>query len=170
MAVLPIVLLGDPVLRQRAEPVSASELTSRAFGKLIDDMIDTMREAQGVGLAAPQVGVGLRLFVYESRRHEPPIPLTVVINPRISPLPGDLIFGWEGCLSIPDLKGLVPRHAALELAAFDRGGGPLAKRVEGFEARIIQHELDHLDGIVYLDRMTDLTSLGFVEVLDDEGD
>ncbi|MCB1007786.1 MAG: peptide deformylase [Acidobacteria bacterium] len=166
MAVLPIVRLGDPVLRTAAEPVDPERLSSRKFQKLVDDMVATMRDADGVGLAAPQVGVGLQLFVYEVADEETPeaaIPLTVVVNPMLEPEGHELVYDWEGCLSIPDLRGLVPRHPALRLRALDRQGEPIDRRVEGFEARIVQHEFDHLNGVVFLDRMRDMRSLAFYE-------
>ncbi len=166
MAVLPIIRLGDPVLRAVAEPVHSSRFGSRELKRLVDDMIATMRAASGVGLAAPQVGRSIRLFVFESNNAEPPIPTTVAINPEVELLGDEPEEGWEGCLSIPELRGLVPRAPALRLSALDVHGQPFERQAAGFEARIIQHELDHLDGIVYLDRMTDLGSLGYAEELD----
>lgn len=166
MAVLPIVRLGDPVLRAPAAPVAPSDLASGALRRLIDDMIDTMRAAEGVGLAAPQVGVAAQLFVYEALDEEEPargIPLRVVVNPMVEPQPGELVYDWEGCLSIPDLRGLVPRHPAVRVRALDRDGRPLDYVAGGFEARIVQHEFDHLNGVVFLDRMRDLRSLSFYE-------
>ncbi len=166
MAVLPIVRLGDPVLRTSAEPVDPERLGTRKLQKLIDDMVATMRDADGVGLAAPQVGVGLQLFVYEVADVEVPeaaIPLTVVVNPMVEPEGHEVVYDWEGCLSIPDLRGLVPRQPAVRLRALDRSGQPIDRRVEGFEARVVQHEFDHLNGVLFLDRMRDLRSLAFYE-------
>jgi len=160
MAILPIVHLGHPALRTPARAVDPEHLASPEIQTLIDDMVATMEAAPGVGLAAPQVAAGLQLFVYQAAV-SPPIPLTVVVNPMLTPERGELVFGWEGCLSIPRLRGLVPRHPAVRLAAFDRHGQPFEHRAEGFEARIIQHELDHLNGVVFLDRMRDLRSLAF---------
>ncbi len=165
MPVRPIVRLGEPVLRAVAQPVDESLFGSRDLLRLVRDLVDTMHEAEGVGLAAPQVGEAARVFVFEAKGSEPPVPLTVAVNPRLEPVPGDLVEGWEGCLSIPGLRGLVPRHEVVELSALDALGRPFTRRAEGFEARIIQHELDHLDGVVYLDRMRDMTSLGFLEEL-----
>ena len=128
---------------------------------LIDDMVETMHAAHGVGLAAPQVGVELQLFVYQAAG-PPEIPLHVVINPMIRPQAGELVYDWEGCLSIPDLRGLVPRHPAVRVQGLDRDGQPLDDLVSGLEARIVQHEFDHLNGVVFLDRMRDLHSLAFV--------
>ncbi len=165
MATLPIVRLGHPALRTAAEAVEPAAIPDLA--PLIDAMVETMRQAAGVGLAAPQVGEELQLFVYEAAGGEEhaAIPLTVVINPLITPLPGELVYDWEGCLSIPELRGLVPRHPALKLSGLDRDGKAFERHAEGFEARIIQHEFDHLNGIVFLDRMRDLRSLAYSEEL-----
>lgn len=164
MAVLPIVRLGDPVLRAPAAAVPAGQVGGATLRKLVDDMIETMRAAEGVGLAAPQVGVPQQLFVYEAADADDPtesIPLRVVVNPMVEPQPGELVYDWEGCLSIPDLRGLVPRHPAVRVRGLDRDGRPLDYVARGFEARIVQHEFDHLNGVVFLDRMRDLRSLGF---------
>jgi peptide deformylase len=166
MAVLPIVRLGHPALRSPAEPVAVARLADRPFQRLIDDMIETMRTAEGVGLAAPQVGVGSQLFVYEAADADEPargIPLRIVVNPMVEPEPGELVYDWEGCLSIPDLRGLVPRHPSVRVRGFDRAGQPVDFRAQGFEARIVQHEFDHLNGVVFLDRMRDLHSLAFYD-------
>jgi peptide deformylase len=184
MPILPIVRLGHPALRCVARAVEPATIAEPAFQGLIDDMIDTMRDSHGVGLAAPQVGVSWQLFVYEVvvPRPEPPaateptdaadagepsgpalpvVPLHVLVNPMLTPQAGDLVYDWEGCLSIPDLRGLVPRHPAVRVRGFDRHGEPLDYLAEAFEARIIQHEYDHLNGVVFLDRMRDLRALAF---------
>jgi peptide deformylase len=166
MPILPIVRLGDPVLRAVARPLDEDLFGSRELRRFVKELVDTMRDAEGVGLAAPQVGASIRVFVFEAKAHQPAVPLAVAVNPRLEILPGETIEGWEGCLSIPGLRGLVPRHAAVELSGFDVEGRPFKRRAEGFEARIIQHELDHLDGVVYLDRMRSMASLGFLEELD----
>lgn len=166
MSVLPIVRLGHPALRTPAEPVAPMRVAERAFQRLLDDMVETMRAAEGVGLAAPQVGFGLQLFVYEALEPDDPargIPLRVVVNPMVEPLPGELVYDWEGCLSIPDLRGLVPRHPSVRVRGLDRAGGALDYVARGFEARIVQHEFDHLNGVVFLDRMRDLQSLAFYD-------
>ncbi len=166
MALLPIVRLGHPALRRPAEPLAPGRIGERPVHRLIDDMIDTMRDAEGVGLAAPQVGMAIQLFVYEAVDPDDPdgsIPLRTVINPMLEPLPGEMVWDWEGCLSIPDLRGLVPRHPAVRVRGLDRDGAPLDYVAEGFEARIVQHEYDHLNGVVFLDRMRDLRSLAFYE-------
>ncbi|MEO7795905.1 MAG: peptide deformylase [Thermoanaerobaculia bacterium] len=166
MAVLPIVRMGNPVLRTPAVAVSPAVLAEAGTQQLIDDMVETMNDADGVGLAAPQIGLAWQLFVYEAEDDDDPasgIPLTIVVNPMLEPLAGEPLFDWEGCLSIPDLRGLVPRHPALRLRGLGRDGEPLDRVVEGFEARIVQHEFDHLNGVLFLDRMRDLTSLAFLD-------
>lgn len=159
MPVLPIVRLGHPVLRLPARPVESGRITAAETQRLVDDMIATMRAAEGVGLAAPQVGVDWQLFVCEA---EGEFPLRVLFNPVLDPLPGDLVEDWEGCLSIPDLRGLVPRHPSVRVQGLDRRARPVEYVAEGFEARVLQHENDHLHGVVYLDRMRDLRSLGYL--------
>jgi peptide deformylase len=166
MPELPIVRLGHPALRTPAEPVPAGKLGGAELRALVADLIDTMRAAEGVGLAAPQVGVGWQLFVYEALADDDPaagIPLRVVVNPMVEPHPGELLYDWEGCLSIPDLRELVPRHPEVRVRGFDVDGTPLDYVAGGFEARIVQHEFDHLNGVVFLDRMRDLQSLAFFE-------
>jgi peptide deformylase len=125
-----------------------------------------MAAAHGVGLAAPQLGVELQLFVYGVDDPHSGIPRRVLVNPLVAPEPGELVDDWEGCLSIPGLRGLVPRHPALRVRALDRAGEPLDFRAEGLEARIVQHEYDHLNGVVFLDRMRDLQSLAYEEELE----
>jgi peptide deformylase len=181
MPIRPIVRLGHPALRSPAGPLSPEDLGSPELQALIDDMVETMHEAHGVGLAAPQIGLGLQLFVYavEAAPAAPPdeqddepadepvpvleIPLQVVVNPMLTPQAGVMVEDWEGCLSIPDLRGLVPRHQAVRLRGLDRHGQPIDRLVKGFEARIVQHEHDHLNGVVFLDRMHDFRSLAFYE-------
>lgn len=166
MPVLPIVRMGEPVLRSAAEPVAPERLREAAFQSFLDDMVETMRDADGVGLAAPQVGEPAQLFVYEvagDEGDESAIPLRVVVNPMVEPEAGELVFDWEGCLSIPDLRGLVPRHPAVRVRGLDRNGAPLDYVARGFEARIVQHEFDHLNGVLFLDRMRDLKSLAFYD-------
>ena len=168
MPVRPIVRLGHPALRTPAQPVDLARLPDPQLQTLIDDMFETMLAAGGVGLAAPQLGIELQLFTYavvdpdaegdvDDQRPE----LKVLINPAIDPRPGELVYDWEGCLSIPDLRGLVPRHPAVRIHALDRDGRSLDYRAEGYEARIVQHEYDHLNGVVFLDRMRDLRSLAY---------
>lgn len=175
MSVRPIVRLGHPSLRTLARAVLRESLAAPETQELIDDMVDTMHEANGVGLAANQVGVDLQIFVYEAPVHD--IPLRVVVNPMITPQERELAYDWEGCLSIPDLRGMVPRHSAVRIQGLDRESRPLDYVARGFEARIIQHEFDHLNGVVFLDRMRDFKTLGYIEEwglhmkgADDEGD
>ncbi len=162
MPVRPVVRLGHPALREPAAPVAAAELGTPGLRALIEEMIETMGAASGVGLAAPQLGIGLQVFVYlagEGGAEE----ARAVINPMVEPEPGELVYDWEGCLSIPGLRGLVPRHPALRLRGMDPAGRPVDQVARGFEARVIQHEYDHLNGVVFLDRMRDLRSLAFEE-------
>ncbi len=164
MSKLEIVRLGHPALRTPAEPLDPARLTEPSTQALIDDMFETMSEADGVGLAAPQVGLGLQLFVYLAVDPDAPdIEPTqqVLVNPMVEPVAGELVYDWEGCLSIPDLRGLVPRHQAVRVFGLDRAGAKLELRAEGYEARIIQHEFDHLNGVIFLDRMRDLRSLSY---------
>ena len=170
MALLRVAKLGDPILRQKTKLVDLEVLRSQdnKIQTLIDNMIETMREEDGVGLAAPQVFQSLRLVVIESSFNErypeaPNIPLTVLINPAIKYYSEDTILGWEGCLSLKDLRGLVPRSSKIVVEYFDRKGAPVAVNAEGFLAVVFQHEIDHLDGKVFLDRMTDLSQLAYVE-------
>ncbi len=158
-----IVRLGDPILRQRAENVPAQRFGTRFLKDLERDLLRTMFEDSGVGLAAPQISVGLRAFAYyvpgEEGRDE--VAPRLVVNPVLT-LEGELSEpGWEGCLSVPGLRGLVSRHPTVVLEGFDIEGSPLRVVAHGFHARVIQHEVDHLDGIVFLDRMRDMSSLAF---------
>lgn len=166
MPVLPIVRLGHPALRTPASHVEPARIREPEIQQLIDDMVETMHDANGVGLAAPQLGQGSQIFVYESPAHadkHPDIPLRVVINPMITPNSREQVYDWEGCLSIPDLRGMVPRHQAVRVQGLDRDGLPIDYVATGFEARIIQHEYDHLNGIIFLDRMRDLRTLGYMD-------
>lgn len=166
MPARPIVRLGHPSLRSPARPLTPGQIASEEVQTLIDDMVESMRESRGVGLAAPQVASEVQLFVYEAKSppdRPGPIPLHVVINPMITPHSRELVYDWEGCLSIPDLRGLVPRHAEVRVQGLDREGRPLDFIVAGFEARIVQHEYDHLNGVVFLDRMRDLRSLSYTD-------
>ncbi len=167
MSIRPIIRLGHPALRDPAKPVELERLVEPELQTLIDDLFETMHDAGGVGLAAVQIAVGLQLFVYaavdpDAERTSSP-ELKVLVNPMVEPEAGELIYDWEGCLSIPDLRGLVPRHPAVRVYGFDRLGEPLKYRAEGYEARIVQHEFDHLNGVTFLDRMRDLRSLAFTD-------
>ena len=160
MSILKVSRLGHPVLRMEAKRVSKELLASSATQKLIDDMMETMVEYIGVGLAAPQVHESLAIAVIESHGPRGDIPMTVLVNPVVTVLDEDLIEDWEGCLSIPDFRGRVPRWRELRVDALDRKGSTIQITAEGFFARVIQHECDHLMGKVYLDRMPDFSTLG----------
>jgi peptide deformylase len=170
MAVLKVAKLGNPVLRQIAKQVDLKELADQQ-GELqdfIDDMIDTMREEDGVGLAAPQVNRSLQIVVleYENNERYPDessIPVTVLVNPVLSDYGEEKALGWESCLSLVDFRGLVSRSTSVTLKAYDRDGDRIEKRATGFEAVVLQHEIDHLNGKVFLDRMEDLTKLAYQE-------
>lgn len=164
MAILKVARMGHPVLRRVALPVPEARIGEPDTQLLIDDMIETMVEYRGVGLAAPQVHVSARIVVVQqvSEDEEALEPL-ILVNPEIEPAGDETDIGWEGCLSIPDIRGRVPRSVWLHMRAFDRHGAPMEMEVEGFDARIIQHEVDHLDGILYLDRMEDAVSLTFLD-------
>lgn len=162
MSILKIASMGHPVLRRRALPLNRTVVTSPVVQKLIDDMIHTMREYRGVGLAAPQVHEGLRLFVGlldEDQDAE----ATALINPEIFPVSDAREDGWEGCLSIPDIRGRVPRFTDITVRALDRDGRHVEVPLKGFPARIAQHETDHLDGVLFLDCMTSFESLTYLE-------
>ena len=160
MTALPIVSVGDPVLRERAREVTPEELRSPRTQQLIDDMIETMRAAGGAGLAANQVGELLRIFVVEISDnprypYKPEVPLTVAVNPVIEPLDGETAAINEGCLSVPDLRGEVDRHVRIRVRRLDRDGNEVEEERRGLTAGTFQHELDHLDGVLFLDRVRD---------------
>lgn len=164
MAILKVAVLGNPVLRIPAEPVK--NIQAPEIQRLIDDMIETMREYRGVGLAAPQVHRSLQIAVIEEEKDpdapkESSQPLFVLINPQIIPVTDQMAEDWEGCLSIPDLRGKVPRFKEVEVQAHDRRGKPLHLKSSDFFARVIQHECDHLTGTVFLDRMKSFETLTF---------
>jgi peptide deformylase len=164
MAILKVARLGHPVLRQVARPIPEREIGTPETQRLIDDMIETMREYNGAGLAATQVHTLTQVAVIEVLRNPrypeaPEIPLTVIVNPVVTPLTTEMEDGWEGCLSVPDMRGIVPRCTAVRLQAYDRDGQRIDLTAKDFFARVIQHETDHLNGMVYLDRMRDLSTL-----------
>jgi peptide deformylase len=162
---LKIVRLGDPVLRVTAEPVPEEHFGSDQLSRLVDRMIETMMTEKGVGLAAPQVGEALRLFVYwlPGDRGQVAVPPTVLINPDVRTVGSGVEEGWEGCLSIPGLRGLVPRNQRVKVKARSLDGEHISLTADSFHARVIQHENDHLDGTVFLDRMDSMASLAFEE-------
>lgn len=160
--ILRVTKLGHPVLRRKTREMAAEELAKPETQTFIDHMVDTMRDYDGVGLAANQVFQGLALAVLEVKegaRGLPAVPLTVLVNPVIVNRSKETEDDWEGCLSVPNMRGLVPRAVSVTVNALDRKGSPIQIHAEGFHARVIQHELDHLQGFVYLDRMPDLRTL-----------
>ena len=167
MSVRRVLKMGEPVLRQVAAPVERFDAQLEA---LVGDMIDTMRALSGAGLAAPQIGVSLRVVIFEvldnpRYPHVAPVPYTVLVNPQLTPLGEEQAEGWEGCLSVPGLRGLVPRHTRLRYRGVDLHGAPIDRTVEGFHARVVQHEVDHLDGILYPQRVRDMRDFGFEDAL-----
>ncbi|HSF58403.1 MAG TPA: peptide deformylase [Candidatus Binatia bacterium] len=168
MSILKVARLGHPLLRQVTANLPQRELQSAAMQKFIDDMIETMKEYDGVGLAADQVHESKQVAVLEVANNprypnKPDVPLTVLVNPKVTPLSDALEEDWEGCLSIPDLRGRVPRYTSVRVQAWDRNGQELDYVATGFHARVIQHEFDHLNGKLYVDRMPDLTTLSFLQ-------
>ncbi|MGQ0677512.1 MAG: peptide deformylase [Rhodospirillales bacterium] len=167
MAILKIARMGHPILRRRADEVP--DPAAPEIKRLVADMIETMRDAPGAGLAAPQVHVPLRVVIFEvadaraRRENAEPVPVTVLVNPVVEPLGEDGTLDWEGCLSVPGLMGRVPRYRRVRYRAQTPDGGAIDRTVEGFHARVVQHECDHLDGILYPQRMTDLSQLVFAE-------
>jgi len=163
MSILKVARMGHPVLRSRARAIERSELNSPAMQSLIDSMIETMVEYRGVGLAAPQVHYGLRMFVASLDSEDGRGEAHVLINPEVLPVGTDVEEDWEGCLSIPDIRGRVVRAREVKVRALDRKGERFELRAHGFPARIIQHETDHLDGVLFFDRMKTFESLAFLE-------
>jgi peptide deformylase len=168
MAIREVLKMGDPRLLAVAEPVR--EFATPGLADLLADMQDTMRALNGAGLAAPQIGVGLRvvIFGFEENPRYPDadsVPFTVLINPVLTPLSPVQDEDWEGCLSVPGMRGLVPRYRELRYTGLDAAGHPLDRTVKGFHARVVQHEVDHLDGILYPRRIRDLSQFGFNEAL-----
>ena len=156
--------MGHPVLRERARPLDKSDLKSAVVQKLIDDMIDTMHEYHGVGLAGPQVHEGLRVFV--ALLDEDPdskTEATVIVNPQIVPNSTTMEEGWEGCLSVPDIRGRVPRHTDVTMRALARDGRTVELALKNFAARVVQHETDHLDGVLFFDRMKSMQTLTYLD-------
>ncbi|UBB24446.1 peptide deformylase [Pseudoxanthomonas japonensis] len=164
----PILKMGDPRLLKVANPVERFDTPE--LHALIADMFQTMAAAGGVGLAAPQIGVDLQLVIFgfdNSDRYPdaPPVPRTILLNPVIEPLSDEMEDGWEGCLSVPGLRGVVPRHRAIRYRGFDPQGHPIDREAEGFHARVVQHECDHLIGRLYPSRIRDFSQFGYTEIL-----
>jgi peptide deformylase len=167
MAVRRVLRMGEPLLKEVAHPVARFD---SALLELVADMDDTMRAERGAGIAAPQIGIGARVVIFELKDnprypHIKPVPYTVLVNPTLTPLTEEQEEGWEGCLSVPGMRGLVPRFTRLRYQGFDAHGVPLDRTVEGFHARVVQHEVDHLDGILFPQRVRDLRNFGFEDVL-----
>ena len=163
-----ILRMGDPRLFERAQPVV--HFGTRELKELLADMRETMAAANGAGLAAPQIGVGLRVVIFgvEKNPRYPeaePVPYTELVNPVLTPLTTDMEEDWEGCLSVPGLRGRVPRYTRLRYTGFDPDGTPIAREVDGFHARVVQHECDHVDGILYPMRMRNMRLFGYTDVL-----
>jgi peptide deformylase len=169
MSILKVARMGHPVLRTRAQAIERGDIKSAPVQRLIDDMIDTMTEYHGVGLAAPQVHESLRLFVvaFDPTEPEPaedqPTEPFAIINPEITALGDEIVEDWEGCLSIPDIRGRVPRLREIRLRASDRKGARFELLLQNFQARVVQHETDHLDGVLFFDRMRSFASLAFLD-------
>lgn len=168
MAVREVLKMGDPRLLEPARPVA--DFASAELALLITDMHDTMRALNGAGLAAPQIGVGLQVVIFgiDANPRYPDaeaVPFTVLVNPVLTPLSDALEDAWEGCLSVPGMRGVVPRHVALRYQGFDAAGQPIDRSVGGFHARVVQHEVDHLHGILYPMRIRDLRHFGFTDTL-----
>ena len=168
MAIHTVLRMGHPLLNQRAAEVEV--FNTPELDRLIEDMLDTMQAEDGAGLAAPQIGISRRVVVFgfdNNPRYQdaPAVPRTILINPHIKPLDETMEDGWEGCLSVPGMRGWVPRHRRIIYRGFNPQGDRIERKVEGFHARLVQHEVDHLDGILYPQRMTDMRLFGFTEVL-----
>ncbi len=168
MSVHTILKMGDPRLLRQAQPVE--QFDTPELHALIADMFDTMHAADGAGLAAPQIGVDLQLVIFGFRQNQrypdaPAVPETVLINPVLTPLGEEMEEGWEGCLSVPGMRGVVSRWTRLKYSGFDQFGNVIEREVDGFHARVVQHECDHLDGILYPMRITDFRRFGFTEIL-----
>ncbi|MGZ5817347.1 MAG: peptide deformylase [Burkholderiaceae bacterium] len=168
MSVREILKMGDPRLLRKAEPIT--QFGTSELDKLIEDMFDTMYAANGAGLAAPQIGVNLQLVIFGFKQNQrypeaPPVPETVLINPELKPLSEVTEEDWEGCLSVPGLRGMVPRWTELHYEGLDQHGKRIVRDVNGFHARVVQHECDHLNGILYPMRIKDFSRFGYVDVL-----
>src|SRR5246127_1757035 len=167
MSIRPVLKMGEPLLLRVAAPVARFDAELQ---ELVADMDDTMRALSGAGIAAPQIGVSARVVIFELKDnprypHITPVPYTVLVNPVLTPLGDEQQEGWEGCLSVPGRRGLVPRFRRLRYQGFDARGAPIDRTVEGFHARVVQHEVDHLDGILFPQRVRDLHNLGFEDAL-----
>lgn len=169
MAIRPILKMGTPSLMERSRELSTDKFGSAELMSLLQDMKETMIDAHGAGLAAPQIGENVRVVIFEVRENPRYpgvlVPFTVLINPVITPLSDQLVEGWEGCLSVPGLRGAVQRYDHIHYTGFDAQGNPIDRTVQGFHARVVQHECDHLDGVLYPMRMKDMSKFGFTDIL-----
>ncbi len=166
----PILKMGTPSLIEPSSPLPKKLFGSPELQQLLADMKETMIAASGAGLAAPQIGENVRVVMFELQNNtrypdEESIPFTILINPKLTPFDDEVEDGWEGCLSVPGMRGVVPRATKLRYTGFDENGGKIDRTVSGFHARVVQHECDHLDGVLYPMRMTDMSQFGFTEVL-----
>jgi len=170
MTVRAIVKMGTPSLFEKSIPWPADKFNSPELHALLADMKDSMIAANGAGLAAPQIGENVRVVIFEVSNNSrypdrEPIPFTVLINPELTPVTDEQVDDWEGCLSVPGMRGLVPRYPELRYTGFDEQGNRIDRTVDGFHARVVQHEVDHLDGVLYPMRIRDMTQFGYTEVL-----
>ncbi|MFM7294905.1 MAG: peptide deformylase [Burkholderiales bacterium] len=169
MAIRPILKMGTPSLMERSRELSTDKFGSAELMSLLQDMKETMIDAHGAGLAAPQIGENVRVVIFEVRENPRYpgvlVPFTVLINPVITPLSDQLVEGWEGCLSVPGLRGAVQRYDHIHYTGFDAQGNPIDRTVQGFHARVVQHECDHLNGVLYPMRMKDMSKFGFTDIL-----
>jgi peptide deformylase len=168
MTIKKLLRIGDPVLLQKSGPVE--EFNTSELDQLIQDLFDTMKEFDGAGIAAPQIGVLQRVVVFDVKDNprypgRDPVPRTVLINPTIDYLSQEIVDDWEGCLSVPGMRGLVPRHTHIRYTGYDQNGGKIDREVKGFHARVVQHECDHLYGVLYPQRITDMTKFGYKDEL-----
>ena len=168
MTIKKLLRIGDPVLLQKSGPVK--EFNTSELDQLIQDLFDTMKEFDGAGIAAPQIGVLQRVVVFDVKDNprypgRDPVPRTVLINPTIDYLSQEIADDWEGCLSVPGMRGLVPRHTHIRYTGYDQYGGKIDREVKGFHARVVQHECDHLYGVLYPQRITDMTKFGYKDEL-----
>ena len=168
MAIKEILKMGDPRLLEKSKPIK--DLNAIDLDQLIQDMIDTMEANDGAGLAAPQIGINIQLVIFGFKKNDrypdaEEVPFTVLINPKITPIGDEIEDGWEGCLSVPGLRGVVPRYKKISYQGIDQYGKKIERKVDGFHSRVVQHECDHLFGILYPMRIKDFTKFGFHEAL-----
>ena len=167
----PVIRIGTPSLRQPSQPVPLAQIHEASFQTMLDDMLETMYDRKGVGIAAPQIGINLRVMMFEVTKsprypEAEPIPFTILINPTFESLSNEKEFGYEGCLSLGELRGVVPRHAHIRYKGLDRNGALIEREVSGFHARVFQHEYDHIEGLLVIDRVEDKTTFGFTSELE----